>query len=72
MPDLVIRDKEGAIQSVRYHFLAPLLLADLQRLERERTELTQQVAAHAAALADQAGVISELRAALDELRARVR
>jgi hypothetical protein len=72
MPDLVTRDKEGAIQAVRYHFLAPLLLADLQRLERERTELTQQVAAQAVALADQAAAIRELRAALDELRARVR
>lgn len=70
MPDLVIRDKDGAVQSVRYHFLPPLLLAEVQRLEQERAELTQQVARQAAALAKQATALAELRTLLEELRAR--
>ena len=36
-PELVVRDAVGQVQTVRYHFLAPLLLAEVQRLERERT-----------------------------------
>lgn len=35
-PELVVRDTAGQVQTVRYHFLAPLLLAEVQRLERER------------------------------------
>lgn len=35
-PELVVRDADGQVQTVRYHFLAPLLLAEVQRLERER------------------------------------
>jgi hypothetical protein len=72
MPELVVRDALGAAQTVRYHFLPPLLLAEVQRLERERTDLTRKVAAQAAALADQAAAIDELRAALADLRARMR
>jgi hypothetical protein len=63
MPDLVIRDKDGAVQSVRYHFLPPLLLAEVQRLEQERAALTRQVA-------EQAEAIAELRALIDEMRTR--
>ena len=72
MPGLVIRDAKGEIQTVRYHFLTPLLLADVQRLERERTELTRLVATQAAGLTEQAAAIAELRAMLDELRTRLR
>lgn len=36
-PELAVRDVDGQIQTVRYQFLAPLLLAEVQRLERERT-----------------------------------
>ena len=61
MPDLVIRDDAGAVQSVRYHFLPPLLLAEVQRLERERAALARQVA-------EQAAAIAELRTLLDGLR----
>jgi hypothetical protein len=43
MPDLVVRDEAGAPQTVRYQLLAPLLLADAQRLERERTALAARV-----------------------------
>lgn len=63
LPDLVIRDKDGAVQSVRYHFLPPLLLAEVQRLEQERAALARQVA-------EQAEAIAELRALVDEMRTR--
>lgn len=35
-PELVVRNDDGSVQTVRYHFLAPLLLAEVQRLERDR------------------------------------
>lgn len=54
MPELVVRDVEGRPQTVRYHLLAPLLLAEVQRLERERAE--------------QAREIAELRAMVEALR----
>ena len=63
MPDLVIRDNDGTVQSVRYHFLPPLLLAEVQRLEQARVALAAQVA-------EQAEAIAELRARLDEMRSR--
>ncbi len=43
LPDLVVRDEAGAPWTVRYQLLAPLLLADVQRLERERTALGARV-----------------------------
>ena len=65
MPELVVRDDRGQVQTVRYHFLPPLLLAEVQRLERERASLTATVTAQAAAIA-------ELRAAIATLVARER
>jgi Chaperone of endosialidase len=44
MPELVVRDGDGRPQTVRYHLLAPLLLAEVQRLERERTEQDRRLA----------------------------
>jgi hypothetical protein len=44
MPELVVRDAEGRPQTVRYHLLAPLLLAEVQRLERERAEQAREIA----------------------------
>jgi hypothetical protein len=43
MPSLVIRDEQGEPLSVRYHVLIPLLLAEVQRLERERAALEQRL-----------------------------
>lgn len=65
IPELVVRDDKGQAQTVRYHFLPPLLLAEVQRLERERASLTATVTAQAAAIA-------ELRAAMATLLARER
>jgi hypothetical protein len=38
LPELVVYDDEGAPYTVRYHLLVPLLLAELQRQERESAE----------------------------------
>ncbi len=43
LPDLVIPGEDGTPWTVRYHFLVPLLLADAQRLERERHALQSRV-----------------------------
>lgn len=44
-PELAVRDAEGRPETVRYHFLPPLLLAEVQRLERERAALAAEIAA---------------------------
>lgn len=36
LPELVVRDESGEPWTVRYHLLAPLLVAEVQRLEQER------------------------------------
>jgi hypothetical protein len=72
MPELVAYNAQGEVETVKYHVLPSLLLAEVQRLERDRHELTRQVAEQAAELAHQAAAISELRAALEELRTRQR
>jgi hypothetical protein len=74
MPDLVVRDTDGAIQTVRYQFLTPLLLAEVQRLERARIALTDEMHERTAMLtrlvSEQAAAMAELRLMLDEMRAK--
>jgi hypothetical protein len=53
-PELLVRDADGQPQTVRYHLLTPLLLAEVQRLEREREAQRTQ-------LNEQAGQIAALR-----------
>jgi len=65
MPELVAYNAQGEVETVKDHVLRSLLLAEVQRLERERAALTNQVA-------DQAAAIAELRTLLDEMRARMR
>ena len=43
-PELVARDEEGQPWTVRYHLLTPLLLAEVQRLERDRMALMEALA----------------------------
>lgn len=60
MPELLVRDEAGDPQTVRYHFLPPLLLAEVQRLERERAALAATVAAQADALAELRTLVTAL------------
>jgi Chaperone of endosialidase len=64
-PELVAYNARGDVETVKYHVLPSLLVAEVQRLERERASLSEQVREQAAAL-------SALRAIVDELRARPR
>jgi hypothetical protein len=52
LPDFVVRDADGAAQTVRYHFLTPLLLAEVQRLEGERKAQDARLAELAAEIAN--------------------
>ncbi len=61
-PELVVRNADGQIQTVRYHFLAPLLLAEVQRLERERAAL-------AGVMVAQSKELAKLRTQMDSLLA---
>lgn len=60
-PDLVLRDTDGTIQSVHYHKLVPMLLNEIQRLERERTSLAATLEALARDLADLRATTGTLR-----------
>ena len=57
LPQLVARDPDGQARPVRCQLLVPMLLAEVQRLERKRAALS-------AALAAQAAANEELRAAI--------
>ena len=65
LPELVATDTDGNPASVKYHVLPALLLADVQRLERER-------AAQAATIRSQQEQLDELRARLEAVRAMLR
>lgn len=43
MPELLIDDEEGRPLTVKYHVLPTLLVAEIQRLERERATLSKQL-----------------------------
>ncbi len=62
LPELVAYDEHGDPATVKYHVLPSLLLAEVQRLSADRRRLES-------AVADQAARLSELEAALADLRA---
>lgn len=64
LPDLVAYDDAGQPASVKYHVLPGLLLAEVQRLERERVTA-------ASLLAAQADEVTRLRAAVAQLQSAV-
>lgn len=51
MPELVVNDADGQPYTVRYQLLPPLLLAEVQRLERERQAQEARIAERARDLA---------------------
>ena len=62
LPELVAYDDKGDPATVKYHVLPSLLLAEVQRLNADHRRLES-------AVADQAARLSELEAALADLRA---
>jgi hypothetical protein len=64
-PDLVVRGADGQPDTVRYHFLPPLLLAEVQRLERERANQERR-------LSEQEAEIAELRAIVIGMKSSAR
>lgn len=60
-PDLVVRDKEGRVLSVRYDELAPMLLNVVQRQERNAAALTQEVRLLKEQLANYGAKVSALQ-----------
>lgn len=61
LPALVAYGSDGQPETVKYHVLPTLLLAEVKRLERERAVLSRQ-------LSEQTRAIAELRALVEELR----
>jgi hypothetical protein len=59
--ELVSYDAQGEPQTVRYHLLPSLLLAEVQRLEKERAEMKRAADAMARELADLRGLVETLR-----------
>lgn len=54
-PELVAHDADGRPATVKYHVLPALLLAEVQRLERERASLTEELAALRAFVVERLG-----------------
>jgi len=44
LPELVVNDENGKPYTIKYHVLQPLLLAEIQRLERERRAQEDRIA----------------------------
>ena len=65
LPELVAYGADGQPETVKYHVLPTLLLAEVQRLERERAELTDRVVRQAEQLAAQTVRIDGQRSFLD-------
>ncbi len=70
-PNLVVM-ADGEVQTVRYHFLTPLLVAEVQRLEHARAELEQQLLAQREETATLARQVARLEALLATFAERVR
>jgi len=68
-PELVTRDASGAIESVRYQEVIPMLLNELQHQQRQLAELQAQNARLRAAVAQQQERDAALAARLERLEA---
>jgi len=66
LPELVAHSKDGQIETVKYHVLPTLLLAEVQRLERERAAMAEDRDALAARVAALERMLSELSTQLKQ------
>lgn len=64
-PELALRDAEGTLQSVRYHLLAPLVLARAQATQRELVQVKARLEHAEAALARYERRLADLEARAD-------
>ncbi|MCA9512448.1 MAG: hypothetical protein KC560_17190, partial [Myxococcales bacterium] len=63
-PELVVLDADGAPQAVRYQLLAPMLVGESQRQERELARQREELAAERAKVARLEARIAALEARL--------
>lgn len=68
LPALVAYGADGRPETVKYHVLPTLLLAEVQRLERDRVALSRRLAEQQAVLASQTEAIRQLQAIVEELK----
>ena len=66
LPELVAHSKDGQIETVKYHVLPTLLLAEVQRLERERAAMAEDRDALAARVAALERMLSALSTQLKQ------
>lgn len=71
LPALVATDETGQPASVKYHVLPTLLLAEVQRLERERAAIESLLEGESRARRAQDAEIAALRRGLEALAARL-
>ena len=64
-PELVIRDREGTIQGVRYDELAPMLLNEVERQQAQLAEQSEQSAEQQALIQDQARQLTDARTEIE-------
>ena len=69
MPDLVVRNEDGSIETVAYHLLPSLLLSEYQKQNRELVETRAELAETKQDLAAMAGEVAQLRLIVSRLAA---
>ena len=67
LPELVVRSAIGEVVTMQYHVLPSLLLAEVQRLEKERAAMAAELTALREARRTQAAELAELRSLLKAL-----
>jgi hypothetical protein len=69
-PELVIRDKTGRIDGVRYDELAPMILNEMQQQLRKNAKQSETIASQGAQLRTLQKQLIEIHAALLKLQAK--
>jgi hypothetical protein len=71
-PDLVVYGADGQIETVQYHKLTPMLLNELQHLNRQVSTQTEQLNTQAQQMSVQAQQLAELKVENESLRAELK